>query len=299
MSKPLIFISCGQYTTAEKALGKSIYNMVEGLGMQPFFAEQVQDLKGLNENILDHLRDCSGFITVLHPRGTISRPNGPDHTRASVWIEQEIAITAYIQHVEKRQLPVIAFLHKSVGREGIRDLLHLNPITFSDEMEVLAALPARLQAWTELKPIGIVPLIKSTVTTRHQDGHAIRQLTYSVVNNTDSRIIQINGTVRVPAGILKHWSNSYGLDEEKSDNPEYRIFRFDEKNIRVILPQSTEQITYFEFCIRCGINDTQQGDPIGGLLVSERKPALTVWVDGKQYHTEKTMKELSQEAGGN
>jgi hypothetical protein len=63
MSKPLIFISCGQYATAEKALGKSIYTMVDGLGMQPFFAEQVHDLKGLNENILDHLRECSSRCT--------------------------------------------------------------------------------------------------------------------------------------------------------------------------------------------------------------------------------------------
>lgn len=299
MSKPLIFISCGQYTTAEKALGKSIYAMVEGLGMQPFFAEQVQDLKGLNENILDHLRDCAGFITVLHPRGKISRPDGSAHTRASVWIEQEIAITAYIHHVEKRTLPVIAFIHESVGREGIRDLLHLNPITFTDEMEILAALPARLQAWIALKPAGIVPQIKATLTSRTQDGHAIRQLMYSVINNTDSRITQINGTLRVPAGILKHWSSGYALDEEQSADPEYRIFRFDERNVQVILPQRTGHITYFDYCIQCGIKDTAQGDQLGGLFVSQRKAELTVWIDGKKYHTENTMKELSLEAGGN
>src|SRR4029077_17184278 len=145
MSKPLIFISCGQFTTEEKTLGKNIYKMVESLDMQPFFAEEVQDLKGLNENILDNLRDCAGFITVLHPRGTLKRPDGSLHTRASVWIEQEIAIATYIKHVEKRDIPVIAFIHQSVGREGIRDLLHLNPITFSEEMEVLAGLPERLR----------------------------------------------------------------------------------------------------------------------------------------------------------
>jgi hypothetical protein len=72
MSKPLIFISCGQYAEAERALGKRIYAMVESLGMQPFFAETVQDLKGLNENILDNLRDCAGFITVMHPRGKVT-----------------------------------------------------------------------------------------------------------------------------------------------------------------------------------------------------------------------------------
>jgi hypothetical protein len=299
MNKPLIFISCGQFTPAEKILGKSIYAMVEGLGMQPFFAEQVQDLKGLNENILDHLRDCAGFITVLHPRGTISRPDGPDHTRASVWIEQEIAITAYIQHVEKRQLPVIAFIHKSVGREGIRDLLHLNPITFTDEMEVLAALPARLQAWRTLKSTGIVPQIKSSLATRHQDGHAIRQLMYRIVNNTDSRITQVSGTLTIPAGILKHWSSHYAFAEERSDDSAYRIFRFDETNIRPIQPQSTGHVADFDYYKQCDVKDSPEGDFIAGVIASERKAALTVWIGGKQYHTEKTMKELSIEAGGN
>jgi hypothetical protein len=153
----------------------------------------------------------------MHPRGTISRLNGL-HTRASVWIEQEIAITAYIQHVEKRPLRVVAFIHKDVGREGIRDLLHLNPITFTDEMEVLAALPARLQAWGTLKSTGIVPQIKSSLATRHQDGHAIRQLMYRIVNNTDSRITQVSGTLTIPAGILKHWSSRYAFAEERSDD---------------------------------------------------------------------------------
>jgi hypothetical protein len=299
MSKPLVFISCGQYTKAEKSLGASIYKMVEDLGMQPFFAEQVQDLKGLNENILDHLRDCAGFITVLHPRGKISRPDGADHIRASVWIEQEIAIATYIQHVEKRALPVIAFVHKSVGREGMRDLLILNPITFSDEMEILAALPARLQAWSTLKATGIVPQIKTTLTNRHEGGHAIRRLVYSIVNNTDARITELSGILRIPAGILKHWSNHYGFDEERSDDSAYRVFRFDERNVRAIQPQSTGDVISFEYCIACAINDTFEDHHIGGLIVSERKAELTVWVDRKKYHTEKTMKELSLDAGGN
>jgi hypothetical protein len=51
-------------------------------------------------------------------RELFTRPDGSAHVRASVWIEQEIAIATYIQRVEKRSLPVIAFVHKSVGREG-------------------------------------------------------------------------------------------------------------------------------------------------------------------------------------
>src|SRR5881392_1195900 len=120
MSAPFIFVSCGQYTDAEKSLGKSIVRMVKTItGLDAFFAEEVQDLNGLDSNILGALRDCAAFITVMHPRGRITRPDGTTHVRASVWIEQEIAIATYIQRVEKRSLPVIAFVHESVGREGV------------------------------------------------------------------------------------------------------------------------------------------------------------------------------------
>lgn len=153
MDKPFIFVSCGQWTEAEKSLGKAVVKAVKHItGLDAFFAEQVQDLNGLDSNILSALRECAAFITIMHPRGEIKRPDGSTHVRASVWIEQEIAIAAYICRMEERTLPVIAFIHKSVGREGIRDLLHLNPIPFADEREVLEALPARMQAWKLLPP---------------------------------------------------------------------------------------------------------------------------------------------------
>jgi hypothetical protein len=138
MSKPIVFISCGQYTQEEKKLGQQIAHMVRTVaGLEPFFAENVHDLNGLDTNVLDALRECAGFIVVLHPRGEITRPDNSTLIRASVWIEQEIAIATYVQRAEKRKLPIIAFKHKSVGREGIRDLLHLNPIEFTDENRIL------------------------------------------------------------------------------------------------------------------------------------------------------------------
>jgi hypothetical protein len=152
MKEPFIFISCGQYTEAEKSLGKDICKVVQSItGLGAFFAEQVQDLNGLDSNILAALRDCTGFIAVLHPRGVIQRPDGSKHIRASVWIEQEIAVATYIQRLTQKSLPVIAFCHESVGREGIRELLHLNPITFTENADVLAALPQRLEHWKKLR----------------------------------------------------------------------------------------------------------------------------------------------------
>lgn len=151
-----IFISCGQFTDAERRLGKQIAEMVRKLtDCEPFFAEEVQDLKGLDTSILGALHNCVAFITVMHPRGEIRRPDGSVLVRASVWIEQEIAVATDIQRFENRPLPIIAFKHRLVGREGIRDLLHLNPIEFTDETEVLEELAKRLLAWNSLKPSGI------------------------------------------------------------------------------------------------------------------------------------------------
>jgi hypothetical protein len=105
-----IFISCGQFTPAEKRLGLQIAEMVRDLtDCVPFFAEEVQDLNGLDTNILGALRECVGFITVMHPRGEIRRPDGSIHVRASVWIEQEIALATYIQRFEDRPIPIVAF----------------------------------------------------------------------------------------------------------------------------------------------------------------------------------------------
>lgn len=147
----VVFISCGQCSEEEKELGKQVASMVRAFGFEPFFAEEVHDLDGLDTSILRALHDCAAFITVLHPRGEITTPEGKTITRASVWIEQEIAIAAYIQRVEKRKLRVIAFKHNDVSLEGLRSLLHLNPIPFAREADVVLKLPEQLKALGDLQ----------------------------------------------------------------------------------------------------------------------------------------------------
>src|SRR5262249_26525153 len=161
----------------------------------------VQDLNGLDSNILGALRECVGFITVIHPRGKITRPDGSTHIRASVWIEQEIAIATYIQRVEQRSLPVIAFIHKSVGREGLRDLLHLNPIFFNDETEIISALPQRLTAWKGLTSASIRLQLQFPRGSAELE-HRTRNLIVSVANGTNQRITSFNCEVCLPAALL-------------------------------------------------------------------------------------------------
>ena len=233
----MIFVSCGQFTQAEKNLGKSICELVRAVtDMKTFFAEEVQDLIGLDTNILQHLREAAGFITVLHPRGIIIRPDGSHLIRASVWIEQEIAIATYIQQMERHPLPVIAFVHKSVTLEGIRTLLNLNPIVFEHEQEVLAALPARLQAWKTLKPAGISIKVKS-INYRSDRDHFVSDLVFSIVNDTDKRIKEFNCEIRIPAVLLQHENYYYGDILIQSNDPRYKVFRINEKMTGLIEPR--------------------------------------------------------------
>jgi hypothetical protein len=289
MIRKPIFISCGQYTDAEKRLGKQISEMVRTLtDCVPFFAEEVQDLNGLDANILNALHDCVGFITVMHPRGEIKRPNG-SVVRASVWIEQEIAIATY----EKRTLPIIAFKHKSVGREGIRDLLHLNPVEFSDETEILTELPKRLEAWRSLKPSGVELQLTSKAAGR-QEGHDIRRLEITLFNGTNRLIDKYEFEVRLPSSLLKHWSATYPTEVRKNI-PGLRYFRFDQNGRGALRPHDRLQnpIT-FDYCTTCAVPE-YENPLIGATLVSEMVVGATAWVEEKEYVLEKTIKQLTME----
>jgi hypothetical protein len=288
VSKRTIFISCGQFTQAEKLLGKQIAEIVrKDVGLEPFFAEEVQDLSGLDSNILNALHDCVAFITVLHPRGRITRPDNSALTRASVWIEQEIAIVTYIQRVEKRSLPIIAFKHKSVGREGLRDLLHLNPIEFTDEAEVLAALPDLLKPWRSLRTSGIELELVSKAN-RKQDGHVIRILEVTLVNDTDQRITEYDGEIFIPSGILKHFHANYPGEHPSSD-PHLRRFRFDQSNAGGLRPRDRLRLTFFEYCTQCAYD-------AGDLSVGSLNVIARVWINGSSYSVEKSLQELAMEA---
>lgn len=292
-----IFISCGQYTPAEKQLGKQISEIVRTLtDCVPFFAEEVQDLNGLDANILSALHDCVGFITVMHPRGEIRRPNG-SVVRASVWIEQEIAVATYIQRVEKRTLPIIAFKHRSVGREGIRDLLHLNPFEFTDESEILTELPSRLAAWRSLKPSGVELQLTSKAAGR-QEGHDIRRLEITLLNGTNRLIEKYEVEVRLPSSTLKHWNTTYPT-EVRRNTPGLRYFRFDQNGRGGVRPHDRLQhpVT-FDYCFTCAMPEHESA-LVGAMLTSELSLGATAWVEGNEYVVEKTIKQLAIEGEGN
>lgn len=166
----------------------------------------------------------------MHKRGQVSF--GDDNTatliRASVWIEQEIAIAAFIKHTTKKQLHIASYIENGVDREGIRDLLHLNPVWFTNNDEVLEEFKRKLAAWepSQAEPnfedeFGKLELI-------HQAGYGgiagnVIHLTATLTNLT-SRANEYACTLEVPAALLSFSGNTTYVVEVGSRSG-YRRFR--------------------------------------------------------------------------
>jgi hypothetical protein len=140
----LVFISCGQYRPEEIKLGEDLAAAVSELTLyQGYFAQNVTSLDGLSRNIFGALNRCCGFVGVMHQRGDLATPDGT-RIRASVWVEQEIAIAAFLKQAQDRDIQVVVYVQRGISREGVRDQLHLNPIEFSHEDDVLSDFRQRL-----------------------------------------------------------------------------------------------------------------------------------------------------------
>jgi hypothetical protein len=146
----VVFISCGQVTERERNLGKAVAELVRELTpYEPYFADNQSSLEALTLNVLEALNNSVGLIAIMHPRGAVAFNGHESCIRASVWIEQEIAIATFIVQVLERPLRVAAYIHKDIAREGMRMELQLNPVAFRRDDEVLAHLRQILPAWTK------------------------------------------------------------------------------------------------------------------------------------------------------
>ncbi len=127
--KPLIFISCGQYTQAEKQLGADVCALLRELrpDVEPYFAENQSDAEGLSNHILKALFRSAGFICIMHERGELKTPDDKRIIRGSLWIEQEIALTTMMNVCLDRSIPVLFYCQPDITLEGIRSVLLLNP----------------------------------------------------------------------------------------------------------------------------------------------------------------------------
>jgi hypothetical protein len=194
MSEPkkTVFISCGQFLGSEKALGKKAAELVRKLTpFEGYFAEDQSDLKGVTESVLGRLYNSVGFIGIMHHRGTVTQFNRTV-TRASVWIEQEIAIAAFMGQVLKRPLRTVGYYQNGIQLEGVRQFILLNAKPFKTSDDVLRDLEALLPAWSTPLYESLTPhqreAIRRKLAVVHINARHPR-LTIWVTNRSDSTIL--------------------------------------------------------------------------------------------------------------
>jgi hypothetical protein len=152
--KGLIFVSCGQVTQEERKLGADVSKLICDLTpYHPYFAENQTTLEGFTHNILGNLNKAIGFIAIMHPRGIVKLHDGKEETRGSVWIEQEIAIAAFMAQILRHEIRMAAYIHTDIRREGMRDQLLLNAVPFSKDSQVIENLRGVLPTWKLDDPI--------------------------------------------------------------------------------------------------------------------------------------------------
>jgi hypothetical protein len=190
MSEPkkTVFISCGQSLESERALGKRAAELVRNLTpFEGYFAENQSDLKGVTESILSRLYDSVGFIAIMHHRGTVSGLERTT-TRASVWIEQEIAIAAFMGQILKRPLRIVSYYQQGIELEGVRQFILLNPKPFKNNEDVLEDLKTVLREWKTPLYQSLTPQQQEAIQRKLAVDHIFAwhpQLTIRVTNRSD------------------------------------------------------------------------------------------------------------------
>jgi hypothetical protein len=149
--RKIVFISCGQCTAEERALGLEMARLIETYTeYEAYFAQNEQSLDGVTTRILGALGACIGFVGVMHQRGEVSGRRATT-ARGSVWVEQEIALVSYRVQVLGHSLPILTYVQEGIALEGLRQVILLNSEPFKTNDDVLTDFGRRLSAGSFLR----------------------------------------------------------------------------------------------------------------------------------------------------
>lgn len=246
--KPIVFISCGQRTEEEKQLGANIEDMIRDLTpFEPYFAEYQTSFEGLSKHVFGALDQCVGMVVVLHNRGIV-KPN--NFIRASVWVEQEIAIAAFLQQVLGRAPHIAAFAEAGVVREGVREALLLNPKEFRKNQDVLDHLKLVLPSWKapisrqSAVDLAIEYKKKCITQTRHD-----YELVLLLNNRGSEPICQYHVDLEFPLALLQNPTNNvhYLSNRPSSSQGFFRVTQ--DANPGEVFPGDTLQVLSVDYYV--------------------------------------------------
>ena len=117
MAKPSIFISSGLRPGRELALAEALCEVVRQVtSFEPWCASNLTELRSLTSRIYEGLAECEGVISVLHRRSDSDTHSGP----GPVWVEQELAIAAFLNEHMGKPMRVLRYAEHGVKRDGLR-----------------------------------------------------------------------------------------------------------------------------------------------------------------------------------
>jgi hypothetical protein len=217
--------------------------------------------------------------------------SGTEHVRASVWVEQELAIASFLVQAQGRDLHLAAFVHRDVSREGVRTQIILNPWRFDDDQQVLDRLKRVLPGWEPRESQSNSPLrvnLSYKTEKRGGDRHDYL-LTVTLVNTTDSRVKEYLVVVDFPAALIERPEESVLYAREESSRRR-AVFKATEKHRPPgeVLPRSSHVAMTLTYRMNNELYFEYRG-------VQEEVVRATVFVDDYQaYETEKTIAELNE-----
>jgi hypothetical protein len=230
-NKDIVFVSCGQQTQRERKLGEQIQEFIRELTpFEPYYAEYQSSLEGLTKNIFAALHRCVGFVAVMHHRGRIDPPGSL--VRASVWIEQEIAIAAFIRTVLGRRIEVAAFIEQGIKLEGVRKQLLLNPKEFIKNQEVIDHLRSILPTWKA--PDALPDAVSLDLDLDYEKKNATQkrhdyQLVVSLLNRGNQPVDDWHVDVEFPTALLEYPEKDRHFVGHRSEGTHsfFRVTQFD------------------------------------------------------------------------
>ncbi len=280
--KAKIFISCGQYYEAEKDLGREIERLVRELTpFETYLAQNQSTLNSLTQTVFRALDECTGLIGAMHHRGEVATPNGPI-IRGSIWIEQEIAIAAFLCQVQDRHLPIRMYTQQGIKREGIREILQTNPIQFQSNVEVLDDLRSNLPSWVDRNFGNIGNGLNLEIVHRRTSPSGDYRLQVMLKNEGTSVARDYSVAVEFPLVFRPHTNHALYI-ETKGSKALYRRTPDQSGGFKIAYPGEPIEVVSFDYY--------PPSDSVG-IDLSEKVTAQLILKDELIQTQEKALSEL-------
>lgn len=219
MNKPTIFISSGLRTGPELDLANELCDVVrEVTSFEPWCAGNLTELRSLASRIYDGLAECEGLISVLHRRTDRGAGTGP----GPLWVEQELAIAAFLHEHLGKPMRVLRYAEEGVERAGLRTLVPDNLVSFREPHEVIDHARRELPSWTPQAAWPVSVELRMRAMDRRSDRHVYR-CEAIVRNHGFARLMWHEVRVQVPRLTLER-SVSYASLDKRRSTPTTEVF---------------------------------------------------------------------------